>query len=233
MPRRLRIATGGIAYHVLNRAVGRGKLFDNDADYLALERVIDRTFKRLPIRIISYCLMPNHWHMVLWPKEDGQLSEFMRLLTGTHTQRWHAHHHTSGTGPLYQGRFKSFPIQRDDHFLTVCRYVERNAVRANMTKSAHRWPWSSLAARTRKQIPNWLLPLQQWPVEPPKDWIAWVNRAETARELETIRTSVKRGRPYGDDRWQQRTAIALNLKSTLRPRGRQRIHPIKDSSQPR
>ena len=81
MPRRPRIATGGIAYHVLNRAVGRGKLFDDDADYLAFERVIDRTFRLSPIRIVSYCLMPNHWHMVLWPKEDGQLSEFMRLLT--------------------------------------------------------------------------------------------------------------------------------------------------------
>jgi putative transposase len=229
MPRRLRIATGGMAYHVLNRAVGRGRLFDDDADYLAVERVIDRTFKQLPMRIIGYCLMPNHWHMVLWPREDGQLSEFMRLLTITHTQRWHAHHHSSGTGPLYQGRFKSFPIQRDEHFLTVCRYVERNAVRANLVKSARRWPWCSLAARTRKQPPGWLLPMKHWPVEPPRDWNAWVNRAETTAELEAIRTSVKRGRPCGDDRWRERTAIALELESTLRPRGRQRVRPIKDS----
>jgi putative transposase len=110
-----------MAYHVLNRAVGRGRLFDDDVDYLAMERVIDRTFGQLPMRIISYCLMPNHWHMVLWPREDGQLSEFLRLLSVTHTQRWHAHHHSAGTGPLYQGRFKSFPIQQDEHLLTVCR----------------------------------------------------------------------------------------------------------------
>ena len=88
MPRRLRNATGGLAYHVLNRAVGRLRLFDDEADYLAMERVIDRTFGIVPMRIASYCLMPNHWHMVLWPREDGELSEFLRLMTVTHTQRW-------------------------------------------------------------------------------------------------------------------------------------------------
>jgi len=229
MPRRLRLSTGGLAYHVLNRAVGRGRLFDDDADYQAMERVIAQTHQRLPMRIVSYCLMPNHWHFVLWPREDGELSEFLRLMTVTHTQRWHAHHHTAGTGPLYQGRFKSFPIQKDEHFLTVCRYVERNAVRANLVKSAQQWPWGSLAKRLAKQPPAWLLRMPQWPVDPPAGWTARVNRAESAAELEKLRQSVKRGCPYGDDRWQNRTAKQLGLESTLRPRGRQRVRPIKDS----
>ena len=108
---------------------------------------MERTHKLLPTRIISYCFMPNHWHLALWPKEDGELSEFIRLLTVTHTQRWHAHHHTAGTGPVYQGRFKSFPVQADEHFLTVCRYVERNPLRAKLVKSAQAWPWCSLAKR--------------------------------------------------------------------------------------
>jgi putative transposase len=204
-------------------------LFDDEPDYLAMERVIERTYKRLPIRIVSYCLMPTHWHFVLWPHEDGELSEFMRLLTVTHTQRWHAHRHTAGTGPLYQGRFKSFPIQQDEHFLTVCRYVERNASRANLVKSAHRWPWCSLSKRANRRRPSWLLPMNQWPADAPADWTAWVNRAETAAELKALRLSVKRGRPYGDDQWQERTAEKLELQSTLRPRGRQRVRPIKDS----
>ena len=229
MPRRLRVSTGGLAYHVLNRAVGRGRLFEGDADYLAMERVMQRTHERLPIRIASYCLMPNHWHFVVWPREDGELSEFMRLLTVTHTQRWHAHHHTAGTGPLYQGRFKSFPIQEDEHFLTVCRYVERNAVRANLVKSARHWPWGSLAKRGSKQPPPWVLAVKQWPVDVPSDWPGWVNRAETSKELDAIRLCVKRGRPYGEQRWQERTAGRLGLESTLRPRGRQRVHSIKDS----
>jgi putative transposase len=227
MPRRLRISTGGFAYHVLNRAAGRSQLFDHEADYLAMQRVIQRTHEQFPIRIVSYCLMPNHWHLVLWPKEDGELSEFLRLLTVTHTQRWHAHRHSAGTGPLYQGRFKSFPIQQDEHFLTVCRYVERNPLRANLVESARRWPWSSLAKRIEKQPPPWLLRTNQWPVDAPSDWNSWVNRAQTSKEVEAIRLCVKRGRPYGEPRWQTNTVRRLGLESTLHPRGRQRIHPIK------
>jgi putative transposase len=153
----------------------------------------------------------------------------MRLLTVTHTQRRHAHRRTAGTGPLYQGRFKSFPIKRDDHFLAVCRYVERNPVRANLVKSARRWPSGSLAKRAINQPPWWLLPTRRWPVEPPADWLSWVDRPETADELKALRACVNRGRPFGDERWEQRTAEQLNLASALRPRGRPRIHPEKDS----
>lgn len=106
MPRRLRTATGGLAYHVLNRAVGRATIFHSDADYAAFEQVILQVHERLPTRLLAYVLMPNHWHVMLWPKEDGELSEFMRLVTVTHIQWWLAHCHTASTGPLYQGRFK-------------------------------------------------------------------------------------------------------------------------------
>ncbi len=227
MPRRLRLAMGGLAYHVLNRAAGRGRLFEDDADYQAMLKVIERTHTLRPIRIISLCLMPNHWHMVLWPERDGQLSEFLRLLTVTHTQRWHAHHHSAGTGPVYQGRFKSFPVQEDAHLLTVCRYVERNPVRARMVARAQDWAYGGVALRRSR--PPWLLDQKDWPVIPTARWTTWVNRSETARELEAARLSVKRGQPFGDPEWQQRTDKHLNLESTLRPRGRQRIHPIKDS----
>jgi putative transposase len=217
------VATGGIAYHVLNRAAGRGRLFAGDADYAAMRRVIQRTHELLPVRIVAYCLMPNHWHMVLWPKEDGELSEFMRLLTVTHTQRWHAHHRSAGTGPLYQGRFKSFPIQQDDHFLTVCRYVERNALRAKLVCAAERWPWCSLGNRAGGEPATWLLPISRWPVEPPRNWLVWVNQAQTAKEVEALRLSVRRGRPFGDEPWQKRMARRLDLQSTLRARGRPRL----------
>jgi putative transposase len=223
MPRRLRVAGGGFAYHVLNRAVGRGRIFKDDEDYMAMERVIARTCERLPMRLVSYCLMPNHWHFVLWPEKDGELSEFMRLLTVTHTQRWHAHRHSAGSGPLYQGRFKSFPIQQDEHFLTVCRYVERNAARAKLVQSPQRWPWCSLAKRQSKRPPAWLLPLKQWPVKAPRDWTAWVKGAETAAEWEALQVSLKRGRPFGEAAWQKETAALLELESTLRPRGRQKM----------
>src|SRR6516164_6532214 len=146
MPRRARAIEGGLAYHVLNRANARLPLFRKEADYAAFERVLEEALQREPLRVLGYCLMPNHWHLVVWPNAgaDRQVSEFMRWLTVTHTQRWHAHRHTAGTGHLYQGRFKSFPIQADEHLYTVLRYVERNPVRADLVRRAEEWRWSSL-----------------------------------------------------------------------------------------
>jgi putative transposase len=233
MPRRPRVNTGGYAYHVLNRAVVRERIFQKEADYLAFERVMDEVDQRLPMRVLGYCLMPNHWHLVLWPEGDGELSEFMRLLTVTHTQRWHAHYHSAGTGPLYQGRFKSFPIERDEHLLTVLRYVERNALRANLVERAEAWRWSSLGRRGAADVPRWLLPFDSWPVHRRDDWVAWVNRPQNAKEVQAIRLCVNRGRPYGSDGWIVRTARALALQSTLRPRGRQKQHQVNNGKDSR
>src|SRR5713226_8406175 len=144
MPRRARVAPGGLVYLVLNRAVARLPLFQKDGDFEAFERVLCEAQEGHPSRLLSYCIMPNHWHLVLWPRRDGELTAFLRWLTHTHTMRWHAHYHTSGTGHLYQGRFKSFPIERDEHFYRVVRYVERNALRANLVAKAEEWQWSSL-----------------------------------------------------------------------------------------
>ncbi len=218
MARRLRIDRGGMAYHVLNRRVGRLPLFEKHDDYVAFEKVLDEAYGKMPMRVIGYCLMPNHWHLVLWPRRDGQLSRYMQWLTTTHMRRWHAHPGTHGTGPVYQGRFKSFPIQEDSHFLTVCRYVERNALRANLVDRAEDWQWSSLARRRRKDVESpWLVAVEDWPVSPPRNWMASVNRPETEAELDAVRCSVVRGAPYGQDSWQRRTAARLKLQSSLRP----------------
>jgi putative transposase len=221
MPRRLRQATGGIVYHVLNRGVGRMKLFDKPADYEAFEHIVQQTIERTETRVLSYCLMPNHWHFLLWPRADGELSEVMRWLTVTHTQRWHAHRRSAGTGPVYQGRFKSFPVQSDEHFLTVARYVERNAVRAKLVQRAEDWRWGSLWQRAQEDTPLAKL-LARWPVARPPDWQRRVNRALTPAELAAVRQSVQRGQPFGGDRWVRSTAERLGLESTLHPRGRPR-----------
>ncbi|MDP9173653.1 MAG: transposase, partial [Planctomycetota bacterium] len=139
MPRQARSAPGGLVYHVINRGNGRRRLFHKPADYAAFQQVMLEAMARTPTRLLGWCLMPNHWHMVLWPREDGELSAFVRWLTHTHTQRWHAHHRSAGQGHVYQGRFKSFPIQRDEHLLTVLRYVERNPVRAARVARAEAW----------------------------------------------------------------------------------------------
>jgi putative transposase len=121
MPRQARAAPGGYVYHVLNRAVARLPLFEKDADFDAFERVMIAARAKHPIRLLAYCLMPNHWHFVLWPKTDDEVTAFLRWLTHTHTQRWHSHFHTAGTGHLYQGRFKAFPIAEAEHLYTVLR----------------------------------------------------------------------------------------------------------------
>jgi len=219
MPRRLRHAAGGYAYHVLNRAVGRARLFRKAVDYEAFVRVLAEAQERTPMRILAYCVMSNHWHLVLWPKKDGELSEFMRWLTVTHTQRWHAHFHTQGTGPLYQGRFKSFPVAEDDHLLKLMRYVERNPLRAGMVTSAAKWRWSSLGRA------HWNLEgpmLADPPIARPKNWLEWVDEPETEAELVALRRCIVRGTPFGDERWVERTAKRLGLESSLKPLGRPR-----------
>jgi len=219
MPRRPRLAAGGLVYHVLNRRVGRLPLFDNPADYVAFERILEEASDRMGVRVAAYCLMPNHWHLLLWPRQDGELSEVLRWITVTHTQRWHAHRHTAGTGPVYQGRFKSFPVQTDEHFLTVARYIERNAVRARLVDRAEQWRPSSLWRRTQGD-PSLMRFLCDWPIERPRNWVARVNQPETVAELAALRTSVQRGRPFGTEAWVRRTAKRLDLEPTLRPRGR-------------
>src|SRR3989304_3100458 len=163
MGRPRRAAEGGYVYHVLNRANARMTIFEKDGDYEAFETVLLEAVERTETRLLAYCLMPNHWHLVVWPRKDGELSRFVGWLTLTHTQRWHAHRHSTGSGHVYQGRFKSFPTQEDEHFYTLARYVERNAQRANLVRRAEQWPWGSLARWLRGSTEDRAL-LASWPL---------------------------------------------------------------------
>jgi len=136
MPRAPRADEAGGLYHALNRGNARAQIFEKPADYDAFERIVGEGLKLYDLQVFSYQLLPNHWHLVLRPNRDGEMSRFLRWITATHTMRYHAHYHTSGEGHIYQGRFKSFPLQDDGHFLTVCRYVERNALRAGLVARA-------------------------------------------------------------------------------------------------
>ena len=219
MPRRARVAPGGVVYHALNRAVARLPLFQKEGDYEAFERVLIEALDEHPIRILGYCIMPNHWHFVLWPKAAGELTSFLRWLTHTHTMRWHTHYHTSGTGHLYQGRFKAFPVEDGDRYFTVLRYVERNALRANLVERAEEWRYGSL---WRRQFgsPEQQALLSPGPLALPRNWRDLVNCVQTERELEALRHSVQRGSPFGSAAWQEQTARRLGLEFTLRSRGR-------------
>lgn len=230
MPRPKRADEANGIYHALNRANARGEIFKKPEDYDAFERILGEGLQRYPCRILSYQLMPNHWHFVLQPAEDGAMSNFLRWVTLTHTQRYHAHYGTSGEGHVYQGRFKSFPIQDDDHFWVVARYVERNALRANFVSRAEDWKWGSLHRWLQHPEANPKL-LSQWPLSRLPNWISRVNEPLTESEIKAVRWSVKKGSPFGEETWVESIARRLDLESTLRPRGRPRVRPLPDRDQ--
>ena len=216
MPRPKRATPGGYCYHVLNRGNAQQEVFHKDADYLAFVRLFDLASARMSMRVVAYCLMPNHFHLVLWPRGDGDLSRWMQWLLTTHVRRYHEHYGT--TGHVWQGRFKAFPIQEDEHLLTVLRYVERNPFRAGLTPRVTGWRWSSLTLHeSGESRPAWY---HDGPVPRGRDWVQHVAQPQTDAELLALRRSVQRGVPYGSETWQRRTVKKLNLESTVRPRGR-------------
>ena len=219
MPRTARASVADICYHVINRGNARATVFQDQADYAAFVQLMHEAAERLPMRIAGYCLMPNHFHLVLWPRGDGDLSRWMQWLMTAHVRRHHKRYRSGGH--VWQGRFKAFPIQHDEHLLTALRYVERNPVRAGFVDRAQDWPWSSLAkAGSGAGISR------RAPVRLPERWTGFVNRELTAEDLAAVRNCVDRGAPYGGERWVRRVAERLGLESSLRPRGR----PSKQSS---
>ena len=194
-------------------------MFEKPEDYEAFERVLSEAHQVVSLPILAYCLLPNHWHFVVRPVADGDLSAFFRWLTHTHVMRWHAHYHTEGTGHLYQGRFKTFPIEDDDHLYAVLRYVERNPLRANLCERAEEWKFGS-AWRMAHGDDSSRSILSTWPLPRFSDWADYVNLPQSDAELEAIRRSVKRGTPYGSETWITQSATRLELKHTLRSRGR-------------
>jgi putative transposase len=172
MPRRARHIAPNAVYHVLNRAVRRATLFETPDDFAAFENVLLQALQRTGTRLIAYCVMKNHWHLVLWPLTADEVPRFMHWLTMTHAQRWHAAHGTSGTGPVYQGRYKAICAESARSVLRVCRYVERNPVRGGLVTHAQEWRWSSLWRRCNFCNTGWL---HDGPVVLPPDWVARVN----------------------------------------------------------
>jgi len=226
---------GGRACHVLNRGNGRATVFHDDADYAAFVDLLGRACARTPMRVRGLCLMANHFHLVVWPRGDGDLARWMQWLMTSHVRRHHARHATSGH--VWQGRYRSFPLQRRrpsraerargvvetaNPLWRVLRYVERNPLRAKLVGKAEDWAWSSLGwALGLRDVPAWVSP--GW-LERPAGWSAWVNEAESPEELIEVRRSIQRGRPFGRPAWVRRVAATLGLESTLRPRGRPRKH---------
>lgn len=219
MPRLARVDLGDYVYHIINRAVGRLKIFESKEDYLLFEEALADAKRETDMRILAYVIMPNHWHLVLYPRNAGDLGTFMHRLTNAHTRRVHVRTRTIGHGPLYQGRYKSFIVQNDPHFLTLIKYAERNPVRAKLSKTCEVWRWGSAWRRINGTKEQQTL-LGEPPVPLPNRYRLWVNTPEKEDELKTIRLSVNKGVPYGKDRWVNTMVTKYNLESTRRFAGR-------------
>ncbi len=209
MPRIPRAQLAGQAYHVLNRGNGRATVFHKDGDYRAFLDLLARAKAKFPVQVLGFCLLPNHFHLVVQPHTPAALSPFMQWWLTSHVRRYHRHYASSGH--VWQGRFKSFPIQHDGHLLTVVRYVLLNPVRAGLVPRAVDWPWSSL------QHPALVDPLPL-----PADWSRQLEDPLPDHDLSALRTCVARQAPFGTPGWQAQIAALTNLVSTLRPRGRPR-----------
>ena len=210
---------GGMIYHVRNRANFRSALFRKPAHYDDFLAIVKESLNSVPMRILAYCLMPNHWHWVLYPRADGDLSKFVQRVTLTHTQRYHAKSRTVGYGHVYQGRYKSLPVESDSHFLALVRYVERNARRAALVKRAEDWPWSSVHVRLYGDAEQRKI-LSPWPTPEPGDYRKWLNHSQGREEIEKIREAITRSRPYGSEDWVSKAVGEFGLESSTRNRGR-------------
>jgi putative transposase len=215
MGRATRIDVGDMVYHVINRANFRSELFSKDKHYRNFLDILEEATEIVPMRILSFCLMPNHWHLVLYPKNEGNLSRFMHWVTLTHTRRYHTKTKTIGYGHMYQGRYKSIPVERDRYFWALVRYVERNAKRAGLVKNAEDWKWSSIHIRLKGTEAQKKL-LSPWPVEEPNNYRTWIIQSEPIVEIENIRYAIQRNRPYGSEQWVDKTVKKFGLESTIR-----------------
>ena len=215
MPRIPRGHLAGHAFHVLNRGNGGATVFHTEGDYRAFLDLLAAAKARHPVKILAFCLMPNHFHLVLQPTRGTAISPFMQWWMTSHVRRYHRHYHSHGH--VWQGRFKSFPIQQDAHLLTVIRYVLQNPVRAHLVDRALDWPWSSL------RFPQLRDPS---PLTASKAPGHRLDGSVPDDDLDRLRTCVNRQQPFGSTRWQTRIATQLGLESTLRARGRPRNSPL-------
>jgi putative transposase len=215
MPRIVRGLGDNVVYHVINRGNGRQEVFHKNKDYEAFVKLIAEAKERHTVKLYGYCIMPNHFHMVVKPEKGEELSKWMQWLMTSHVRRYHRHYGSSGH--VWQGRYKSFMIEEDSHLLMAMRYIEANPVRAELVPSAKEWKWSS-HGETLGKVERMLT--DATPIELPGEWARYVDEPFTESELDRLRLSVNRQTPFGDAIWQMKICKEFGLESTMKSRGR-------------
>jgi putative transposase len=227
MPRIAKALADNCFYHIINRGNGRQQVFHKDGDYRAFIELMLHAREKHAVRIHAWCLMPNHFHLLVQPEQADQLNKYMQWLMTSHVRRYHSHYKSSGH--VWQGRYKSFIVQNDDYLLTVARYIEANPVRSGLSSTALQWPWSSHKSRsdaTEDNHPDTL------PFSLPDDWSAYVDSPLTDKEMEKLRNSVNRQTPFGKSEWRDELCKKMGLESTVRARGWEKGRKRGSNNQP-
>lgn len=180
MPRRQRRAVSATLYHVMNRSCHKVPLFSRVRDYQLFLNVLTEALDEFQVELLAFCVMPNHWHLALRVESTTELSRFMHWLTTTHAVRWRRRSATVGFGPVYKSRFLAVALETEVDVIRVCRYVERNPLRAGLVRQAQHWRWSSLAERMRGKR---RIPLLTAPFLESAAWADYVNVARVTSEL--------------------------------------------------
>jgi putative transposase len=226
MGRPLRLVADGLVYHALNRGNNRAAVFRADDDFVAFLHALAGTQARYPFHLYGYCLMPDHFHLLLQPGAGQSISRILQSLTVAHT--WQLHKAHGSVGHIWQGRFKSPVIQDDDHLLTVLRYLEANPLRAGLVTDLRHYRWSSYPFHGLGETDELVTELPGWQrlgkTEAARRvyWRRWVNRPLAEQELADVRRAVTTGRPFGSPSWVETTARRLGVELVSRPRGRPR-----------
>jgi putative transposase len=205
MPRRRLAGCGGFVFHVMNRSAKQLTLFDEPGEYGMFLQVLAEAESACPIRLLEYCVMPNHWHLLVWPERDDQLTPFMRWITGVHAQRWRQARGQPGKGAVYQGRYRWVAVQGGEHYDVARRYIQQNPVRAHLVARPGDWPWSSASDKPVAIRPALARgPLSMEGQQPSTGRL-------TDEAAQQMRASLKGGQPFGDPAW----SMALEVRKWL------------------
>lgn len=221
MGRAKRIDIKDYYYHVINRANRRLQIFNDDEDYRLFELILEEAKEKFDMRIVAYCIMPNHFHLILYPEKDGDIQKFMQWLTLTHTQRIHAKNKTIGHGHIYQGRYKSFIVDSDGYLKTLLLYVEQNPLRAGLVNNLKDWKWGSYYLRNHGSEEKRKL-LSPHYYQTTENYDKDVNIQFNKETLQSIGNSINKSKPYGSESWVEKMVKKFDLEATLRGIGRPR-----------
>jgi len=226
MARRPRLTDDGLVYHAINRGNNRAEVFTDDGDHEAFLESLRVAKDRYPFALYGYCLLADHFHLLIRPGPGESISRILQSVTVTHTWRYHKRHRSSGH--VWQGRFKSPAVQDDGHLLVVLRYIEANPVRAGIVADPRDYRWSSFGQHGLGLADTLLDPFPEWEQLGPTEaerrrrWRLKVRGTQKLDELTAVRDSLRTGRPLGDPAWVEGIASRLGIDLTPRPRGRPR-----------